>query len=606
MKRLITTIILFILFAASVYCGSPYKGGEFRTKEAYAYGRFEVNYKTAKGDGILSTYFTYFDGTDSDPWSSTKWNEIDLEILGRFDDNVQFNTITPGQTNHVRSQYVSFDPSKDYHTYAVEWTPDYVAWFVDGAEVYRQTQSHIQTLTRPQKIMMNIWQPVYASWVGTFDPSILPVFAYYDWTSYYAYTPGAGNYGTDNNFTHSWTDNFDSWDQNRWEKASHTFQGNNVDFIPANIVFNNGKMILCLTDDVNTGYQDLTKPTARFAKYADNKIEIMFSEEIEKSTAETLANYVLSGVTINSATQQEDKRKVVLDLSGYDTSKANSIIVRNVKDSSGNSMTAKILTVSNVNKLVFPVKINVGGNAWQGYLADQVWDDKAEYGYCDGTDSVYTASIANTEDDPVYQAVRFGLVEYKVRVPDGTYNVKLLFSEPLASRSTERVFDIYVEDSLHTALNVDIFKFAGKNKAKDLKFLNVTVKDGILNIDFMAEVGASPILNGIVIEDVTTGVNSEDIKVPVNMTLEQNYPNPFNATTTIKYSVAQEDFLSFYVYDILGSVVYQKNIGEKPAGKYELVWNAVNNSGQAVGSGVYIYRLKGNYRDISKKLVLLY
>jgi hypothetical protein len=372
------------------------------------------------------------------------------------------------------------------------------------------------------------------------------------------------------------------------------------------VVFKDGKMILCLTDNVNTGYRDLTKPTARFAKYNGSELEVMFSEEIEKTTAETPSNYVISGVTVNSAVQQEDRRRVLLNVSGFDTSKANSIIVRNVKDSSGNTMGSKILTVNKIAGLKFPVKINVGGGAWQGYLADQVWDDKAEYGYCDGSDSVFTAAIANTEDDPVYQSVKFGLVEYKVRVPDGNYNVRLMLSEPVAIRNNERIFDVYVEDSLHAALNVDVFKFAGKNKAQDLKFLNVNVKDGILNVCFMAEVGSSPMLNGIIVEETATGVNDEGVKVPVNMTLEQNYPNPFNATTTIKYTVAQDDCLSLFIYDILGSVVYQKTIGEQPAGKYEFRWNAVNNSGIPVGSGVYIYRLKGNYADISKKLVLLY
>ena len=31
--------------------------------------------------------------------------------------------------------------------------------------------------------MMNIWQPIWENWVGEFDESILPVYAYYDWVN---------------------------------------------------------------------------------------------------------------------------------------------------------------------------------------------------------------------------------------------------------------------------------------------------------------------------------------------------------------------------------------------------------------------------------------
>ena len=68
--------------------------------------------------------------------------------------------------------------------------PDYVAWFINGEEVYRQTDEHIADLTHPSKLMMNIWNPVYDDWVGVWDDRVLPRFAYYDWVRYSSYTPG--------------------------------------------------------------------------------------------------------------------------------------------------------------------------------------------------------------------------------------------------------------------------------------------------------------------------------------------------------------------------------------------------------------------------------
>ncbi len=131
--KIIFIVILIFLFIGD-NSAKHYKGAEYRTIEAYTYGRFEINYKSMPIEGLLASFFTYreIEGVGD-------WNEIDLEILGRYDNEIQFNTITPGQVNQVRHHSVDFNPHTDYHTYAFEWTPEYVAWFIDGIEVYRQT-----------------------------------------------------------------------------------------------------------------------------------------------------------------------------------------------------------------------------------------------------------------------------------------------------------------------------------------------------------------------------------------------------------------------------------------------------------------------------------
>ena len=243
-------LIFLFGFGGTILTGNTYKGGELRTLASYTYGRFEVRMKASVGDGIISSFFTYHDFTGS----ADQWNEIDIEFPGNQPEAVQFNTITAYQAQQVYLQNLSFAPSDSFHVYAFEWTPSYVAWFVDGDEVYQQTGSHIQALDKAQKIMMNIWPPDYAGWVGTLDPDDLSVYAYYDWVKYYLYVPGTGNTGTDNNFILYWSDDFDYWDLNRWEKGNHTFYGNLADFIPANVVFLDGYMVLCLTTASNIGY----------------------------------------------------------------------------------------------------------------------------------------------------------------------------------------------------------------------------------------------------------------------------------------------------------------------------------------------------------------
>jgi len=246
-------ILTVLCLITTVVFAKTYKGAELRTTQVVRYGRFEVRMRSTAGSGVISSFFTYvspYTGVDS-------WNEIDLEWLGRHDDRVQFNTITPGQVNHEHMHLLNYNPHTEFHEYAFEWTPVSVVWFVDGVQVYQQSypaDSHILSLNRDQKIMMNIWPSSASSWAGNFNSDILPVYAYYDWVKYSAFTPGQGDTGTNEDFTLEWVDNFESFDSSRWQKATHTWDGNLSDFITQNCVFVNGFMILCLTDGTNTGF----------------------------------------------------------------------------------------------------------------------------------------------------------------------------------------------------------------------------------------------------------------------------------------------------------------------------------------------------------------
>ena len=305
----LSVLFLLSIFVISV-SAKDFKGAEYRTKLSFTYGRFEVKIKSPGKEGVLCSFFTYYDGGGG----IDTWNEIDIEIMGRYNNAVQFNAITPGQVNHVRQQVLDFNPALDFHTYGFEWTPTYVSWFVDGVEVHKQTGAHILTLTRAQKLMMNIWNPTYANWAGQWNPDILPAFAYYDSVKYYSYTPGSGNYGTNNDFTHSWTDPMDAFDTNRWAKATHTFNGNNCDFIPENAVFQNNVMALCLTTTGNIGYTDLKGPVALWGRIEGDKINIFFSEELDITTGTSASSYILNGTVINSILLKEDKRTVQLSV----------------------------------------------------------------------------------------------------------------------------------------------------------------------------------------------------------------------------------------------------------------------------------------------------
>lgn len=98
------------------------------------------------------------------------------------------------------------------------------------------------------------------------------------------------------------------------------------------------------------------------------------------------------------------------------------------------------------------------------------------------------------------------------------------------------------------------------------------------------------------------------VQSPDKFFLEQNYPNPFNPSTKIEYSLNDRQFVSLKIFDLLGREVITLVNEEKPAGKYEVEFNAVHYTASdfpAMPSGIYFYQLKTNNYIETKKMLLL-
>ena len=90
------------------------------------------------------------------------------------------------------------------------------------------------------------------------------------------------------------------------------------------------------------------------------------------------------------------------------------------------------------------------------------------------------------------------------------------------------------------------------------------------------------------------------MNLPAEFSLSQNYPNPFNPSTSIKYSVPSNEYVSLKIYDVLGKEVATLVNQEMNAGIYEVQFDAT-----LFTSGVYIYRLITEDISISKKMILI-
>ena len=93
--------------------------------------------------------------------------------------------------------------------------------------------------------------------------------------------------------------------------------------------------------------------------------------------------------------------------------------------------------------------------------------------------------------------------------------------------------------------------------------------------------------------------------VPANFHLEQNYPNPFNPSTTIQFSVPRAVNVQLTIYNILGQKV--KTLVDRvcQSGNYSVSWDAMDQAGLGVSTGLYFYRLQAEDYVNVKKMILL-
>jgi hypothetical protein len=108
------------------------------------------------------------------------------------------------------------------------------------------------------------------------------------------------------------------------------------------------------------------------------------------------------------------------------------------------------------------------------------------------------SAMAGTEDDPVYQAVRYNMDAYNLKVADGKYKVTLQFCEPCYAEAGKRVFGVTLQGA-RVIERLDMFEKAGKDRAIDFVFEDVEVAGGKLVVGFVRMV-EFPCIAGIVVE----------------------------------------------------------------------------------------------------------
>ena len=104
-----------------------------------------------------------------------------------------------------------------------------------------------------------------------------------------------------------------------------------------------------------------------------------------------------------------------------------------------------------------------------------------------------------------------------------------------------------------------------------------------------------------ILGEIITYVSQEYQEIfPLETILYQNYPNPFNPTTTINFSLPEENNVKLKIYNTLGQTVAELVNSKLEAGQHSYRWDAKNYS-----SGIYFYELKTDKLISIKKMILI-
>ena len=248
---------------------------------------------------------------------------------------------------------------------------------------------------------------------------------------------------------------------------------------------------------------------------------------------------------------------------------------------------------------------------------DTLWSEIAtvfDSGYCHNPDYNFLLSFESEigGKNHVYtiHPDSFGINSYARRLlSDTSYETshyRTLDSYGYLSEKNPRTFIATKNDSSYvfTTYGFHAWPFDTLKKTfVNTKIINAksTVgSDGDLNFFTVWEDSSNGRINLFYVfrSDLWTSV--ENTFNEMSFKLFQNYPNPFNPTTKIRYEISERSLVTLKVYDVLGREVATLVNEEKPAGSYEVNFDATE-----LTSGIYFYQLKAGKFLQTKKMILL-
>ncbi|MCD4777250.1 MAG: T9SS type A sorting domain-containing protein [Candidatus Aegiribacteria sp.] len=92
-------------------------------------------------------------------------------------------------------------------------------------------------------------------------------------------------------------------------------------------------------------------------------------------------------------------------------------------------------------------------------------------------------------------------------------------------------------------------------------------------------------------------------EIPAEFCFGGTYPNPFSAEAAISFSLPSAGRVNVIIYDMSGRAVRTLNDTEMQAAEHTLMWDGLDETGNAVGAGVYFCRLQACGETVTQKML---
>ena len=225
------------------------------------------------------------------------------------------------------------------------------------------------------------------------------------------------------------------------------------------------------------------------------------------------------------------------------------------------------------------------------YLMDALWSTDHELNpptkfQTEPFNNDWTSSIFASLDPVAIESVGYDLIRTeftKERYPDSYENVVDVIQ-------MEGVCD-YLRQAADSTYWPEGIQYDPENDGSVIGSLGVHEHwNNATDKQYSRNLGTGNGIELVMIEGIETAIK-ENKNIADDFKLYQNYPNPFNPSTTINFKLAQPANVQLTVYNMLGKKVKILLNGNLSQGNHNVEWNGINNSGIAVGNGIYICRM---------------